>query len=281
MRPRVLAQLALMVFCLEGLQAAPLGEQAESTDSASTYTAPSQGGLLELLHQLELLRNQLTSLNGRLEVQAHDLQLMREQQKKIYTDLDSRLAVLEKLAATLTAGNAIQDAAPTAEQGAVSPQLLPELPTSQNQPQSPQAPLPASPEIMASTPSQASVVDEFQMYSAAKDLFDRGQYEEAIAAFQKFVASFPQSSNAAAAQYWIGNAYYAMKRYDEAIAAQKALISQYPNHPKAADAWLNVASSLIAEGKTEEAKRTLRRIIAEYPLSEASEAALARLRTLP
>ena len=58
MRPRVLAQLALMVFCLEGLQAAPLGEQAESTDSASTYTAPSQGGLLELLHQLELLRNQ-------------------------------------------------------------------------------------------------------------------------------------------------------------------------------------------------------------------------------
>ena len=72
-----------------------------------------------------------------------------------------------------------------------------------------------------------------------------------------------------------------MKRYDEAIAAQKALISQYPNHPKAADAWLNVASSLIAEGKTEEAKRTLRRIIAEYPLSEASEAALARLRTLP
>ena len=105
--------------------------------------------------------------------------------------------------------------------------------------------------------------------------------QEAIAAFQKFVASFPQSSNAAAAQYWIGNAYYAMKRYDEAIAAQKALISQYPNHPKAADAWLNVASSLIAEGKTEEAKRTLRRIIAEYPLSEASEAALARLRTLP
>ncbi len=281
MRPRVLAQLALIVSCLEGLQAAPLGEQAESADSAASYTAPSQGGLLELLHQLELLRNQLASLNGRLEVQAHDLQLMREQQKKIYTDLDSRLAVLEKLAATLTAGNAIQNAAPAAEQGAASPQLLPELPTAQNQPQSPQAPLSASPENIASAPSQASVVDEFQMYSAAKDLFDRGQYEEAIAAFQKFVASFPQSSNAAAAQYWIGNAYYAMKYYDEAIAAQKALISQYPNHPKAADAWLNVASSLMAEGKTEEAKSTLRRIIAEYPLSEASEAALARLRTLP
>jgi tol-pal system protein YbgF len=286
----MLAQLALMLFCLEGGHAAPLDDYSASSDNSLSVdqagTAPAQAGLLELLRQLEMLRNQLTSLNGRLEVQSHEVELLREQQKKMYTDLDSRLAALEKLAATLSSTNAQGNLSqsPAGEnvnsKQTTTPQL-PVLPQDQGStaPQNP--PLPSQQQI-ANTPEQpGNVLNEFQMYSAAKDLFDRGQYEEAIAAFQKFIATFPQSSNAAAAQYWIGNAYYALKRYDEAIKAQQTLIDQYPKHPKVPDAWLNIASSLIAQGKIEEAKSTLRRIIAEYPLSEASEAALSRLRTLP
>jgi chromosome segregation ATPase len=106
----MLAQLALMLFCLEGGHAAPLDDYSASSDNSLSVdqagTAPAQAGLLELLRQLEMLRNQLTSLNGRLEVQSHEVELLREQQKKMYADLDSRLAALEKLAATLSSTNA-------------------------------------------------------------------------------------------------------------------------------------------------------------------------------
>ena len=67
-----------------------------------------------------------------------------------------------------------------------------------------------------------------------------GQYDRAIVAFQKFLATYPDSSLADNAQYWLGEAYYVNKAYPEAQAAFQRVVDKYPQSRKLADALLKI-----------------------------------------
>ena len=121
---------------------------------------------------------------------------------------------------------------------------------------------------------------EQQAYEAALSQFKSGDYKAASLAFAAFLRSYPKSGFAAAANYWLGNAYYAQKDYRNAIAAQQIVVSSYADNPKAPDAMLNIASSYTEMKDRAAAKKALENLIAQYPDSNAAQTARQRLGSL-
>lgn len=118
---------------------------------------------------------------------------------------------------------------------------------------------------------------EKEAYEAALNQFKVGNYQAAVAAFQTFVVNYPNSQLVPAAQYWIGNAYYATRDYKMAIATQQKVIASWPDNVKAPDAMLNVASAQAELGDQKAARETMRVLIQKYPGSPAAEEAKQRM----
>ena len=118
---------------------------------------------------------------------------------------------------------------------------------------------------------------ETKAYEAALNQFKLGNYALAVSAFEGFLVTYPSSSLAASAQYWIGNAYYAQRDYKKAIASQEKLLSAWPDSSKAPDGMLNIASSQEASGDRRGARKTLEDLLTKYPASPAAASAKQRL----
>ncbi len=124
---------------------------------------------------------------------------------------------------------------------------------------------------------ERSAASEKQAYEAALNQFKLGNYQLAITSFQSFMTNFASSELVPSAQYWIGNAHYAMRDYKGAIAAQQKVVKQWPENSKAPDALLNIASSQSELGQSSASRETLRALVKKYPSSPAAEQAKQRL----
>jgi tol-pal system protein YbgF len=124
---------------------------------------------------------------------------------------------------------------------------------------------------------ERSAAAEKQAYETALNQFKLGNYQLSITNFQNFMTNFSSSELLPSAQYWIGNAYYAMRDYKSAIAAQQKVVRLWPENSKAPDALLNIASSQSELGQNSAARETLRTLVKKYPSSSASEQAKQRL----
>lgn len=120
-------------------------------------------------------------------------------------------------------------------------------------------------------------VAEGKAYEAALNQFKLGNYQSSIAAFQSFLASYPESLQVSSAQYWIGNAYYALRDYKTAIAAQQKVLASWPDSAKAPDSMLNIASCQAEMGDAKAARETLQTLVRKYPGTPAAEQAKQRL----
>ena len=118
---------------------------------------------------------------------------------------------------------------------------------------------------------------EGKAYEAALNQFKLGNYQSSVAAFQSFLAGYPDSQQVSSAQYWIGNAYYALRDYKTAIAAQQKVLASWPNSAKAPDALLNIASCQAEMGEVKAARETLQSLLRKYPGTQAAEQAKQRL----
>ncbi|TAK68131.1 MAG: tol-pal system protein YbgF [Betaproteobacteria bacterium] len=134
--------------------------------------------------------------------------------------------------------------------------------------------------IQAQEKQAASAPDplaEGKAYEAALNQFKLGNYQSSVAAFQNFLATYPNSQQLSSAQYWIGNAYYALRDYKSAIAAQQKVLASWPDSAKAPDALLNIASCQAEIGEAKAARETLQALLKKYPGTQAAEQAKQRL----
>lgn len=206
--------------------------------------AKAQG--VDLLTQVDALKNDLATLRGQVEVHTHDIETTQKRQRDLYVDLDSRLRKLER-----TGGPA-------------------EGQTGQAEPVKSDVTQPAA-------AAAEAVGDETKAYDAALALFKAGNYQGAISGFRDFAGNHPNSNLAPSAYYWIGNSYFNLRDYKNAIANQQKLVSAYPSSPKVPDALLNIASCQQGLGEASAARKTLESIVAKFPLSNAAELAKKRL----
>lgn len=133
----------------------------------------------------------------------------------------------------------------------------------------------------ASAKPSANEAAETRAYEAALNQFKLGSYALSVSAFQGFLVTYPASPLASSAQYWIGNAYYAMRDYKNAISEQNKLLAAWPESQKAPDAMLNIASSQEALGDRRGALKTLDELSRRFPGSPAAETAKQRLSQAP
>jgi tol-pal system protein YbgF len=118
-------------------------------------------------------------------------------------------------------------------------------------------------------------------YNQAFDVLKGGKYADAIAGFQQFLQTYPQSSLADNAQYWLGESYYVTRDFQNAAASFQAVLDRWPNSRKAPDALLKLGYTQAELGRTAQARTTLASVSSRYPGSDAANLAAARLLALP
>jgi tol-pal system protein YbgF len=198
--------------------------------------------LTDMLGKIDALNQQISRLQGQLEVANHNIDMTQQRQKDLYADTDGRLRKLESGAPAATA-----DAAQPAS-GAVA-------------------------EAAASS-SEAKDLD------AANALLQASKFKESFDAYQKFLQAYPASTHAADAMYGLGFSQFSLKNYKAAIATQQKLLKQYPDSAKAPEASFNIANSQIQLADIDGAKKTLRDLISQYPKSDVIPRAQSRLKVL-
>jgi tol-pal system protein YbgF len=239
-------------------------DQLESSLNARVGTLEAtvkSQGLVELLRDVEQIKNDIAKLRGQYEVLSYELEQAQKRQRDLYLDLDGRLRKLEATAGAAPAA-ATPSGPPPAAEGAPAP--------------TPGAAAPSGTQSRTLA-GAADLVTEQRTYDAALDQFKNGSYAAAIASFQTFARANPKSPLAPSALYWAGNAQYALKDFRSAIATQRQMIATYPDSQKVPDAMLNIASSLGELGDNAGARRTLSDIVAKYPTSDAAGKARQRL----
>jgi len=209
--------------------------------------------LLDLANQIEALRSDVRSLHNDIDELNHSRDAARKQQHDLYADLDQRMKVLEARAAS---GPPAAAGGP----GSVSPGG---------------AGLAAS----AGGPGgavPADVADKVS-YQAAFDLLKDSQYDKAIAAFQSFISTYPNSQLADNAQYWLGEAYYVNKSFPEALAAFQRVADTYPQSRKLPDAMLKIGYCDYELKQFGAARDTLTQLVARFPDTPSAGLATQRL----
>ena len=199
--------------------------------------AADRRAIIELASQVEALRNEISRMRGQVEVLANQAETAEKRQKDLYLDIDTRLRKLEQ----------------AREQQAAAPEKPPA--TGEGEP----------------------AAGEAKAYQAALDQFKLGNYALAVSAMQGFLVTYPNSSLAPNAQYWIGMAYSGQRDYKNAITAQQKLLATWPDNSKAPDAMLAIASAQEAMLDRKGAQKTLQELVSKYPTSTAAASAKQRL----
>jgi tol-pal system protein YbgF len=205
--------------------------------------------VLELLNQIELLKREIQSLRGQVEVVNNGVESNAKRQRDMYVDLDTRLRRIEQ-GGSAPAAPAAGAAGPGVDAGA------------------------------GTVPPAGTSPDEARVYEAAQQQRRNGNYQGAITSFQSFLGQYPRSPLAHRAQYWVGDSYFNLRDYKNAIASQQKLMTAYPDSASAPDAMLNIASSQAELGDGANARKTMDALVARYPSSEAAEKAKRRISTL-
>jgi len=119
--------------------------------------------------------------------------------------------------------------------------------------------------------------NEQRSYDAAFGLFKDADYKNASAALSAFLVNYPQSAYAGAAQYWLGNSFYAQRDCKSTISTLQGMVKAFPDHPKTPDALLNISACQLELKDKPASKKTLEALIAQYPDTEAAKTAKSRL----
>lgn len=117
------------------------------------------------------------------------------------------------------------------------------------------------------------------LYAAAKQRFDRGEYEDARQLFQALLEQHPKSDNADNAQFWIGEIYYHEKWYEKAILEYQKVIENYPKGNKVRSALLKQGLAFSNLGDGDNAKLILKELVRKYPNSKEANIAEKKLKT--
>ena len=244
-------------------QADTLSARVGKMEEALRGAQSTQQSMLELVSQIEVLKREIQSLRGQIEVVNNGVENNAKRQRDMYVDLDTRMRRIEQGGgAPAPTGAAPPDA------GAAPPVAAANTTTATTATTAPTA------------TAGASSADETRVYEAAQQQRRIGNYQGAITAFQSFLGQYPKNPLAHRAQYWIGDSYFNLRDYRNAITSQQKLIATYPDSASAPDALLNIASSQAELGDSANARKTMATLVARYPNSDAADKAKRRLTTL-
>jgi tol-pal system protein YbgF len=197
--------------------------------------------LQELTRRLADLEQSLTRMNGALETSNHDLAVARR-------DIEALKAENKALAGR----------AQTLEQQAAAAVAPPAAPAGE----------------LSGAPATTPPASASEAFSQARQLMLNGDYTNAEAAFQDYVARYGDGPKGPEARYWLGKTLTARSAYADAAGAFIGAIRGWPQTSWAPDAVVELSRSLIQLKKPADACQTLGELTRRYP--KAPPAVLSR-----
>jgi len=119
-----------------------------------------------------------------------------------------------------------------------------------------------------------------QLFRVAYRFYMEGDYDTAIAGFQKFLADYPNHQLAGAAQYWIAESFVKLAEYEIAVQEYDYLIKKYPQNDKIPDAYYRKGMALLKLEKFAEASSLFTYVLEHFPGTAAAKKAGNRLEEL-
>ena len=194
--------------------------------------------LIALASQISQLQAETQSLRGELETLRFESETSSERQRDLYVDVDQRLQDLEQSQARAATLPAAGGAGPGSTQAAVNDQ---------------------------------------QAYDTAFALIQARRYDEAAAAFERFLTTYPSSSIRDNAQYWLAETYYVRRQFDQALPQFQRVLDTYPQSAKVPDALLKVGYCNYELRRFDAARTALEQVTRMYPDTSAARLATQRL----
>ncbi len=302
-----LSQVVLLSVFL-GWGIAVVGQPAGPGQGSQTAAGPAgnNDALLLLLEQNRNLQTEVQALRGMVEEQGYEIRKLQRESLDRYTDIDSRLGLLEQpwasgiatptqnqtpapgidrrvppQSASVTAiDNAdIQrypdpfetgDRTRVAGDGANNPNLGNNATTT--------VPL------ARTTPSrptlEPAVFSEQQLYQMAYESAINSQFERAVAEFDQYLSIYPSGRFVVNAHYWKGQSYRYLSRFDQSITSYNIILQQYTDSAKVPEAMFGLGVAYEELGNTQRARQLFQEIIGKYPNSGAANLADTRLLSL-
>jgi tol-pal system protein YbgF len=121
--------------------------------------------------------------------------------------------------------------------------------------------------------------NENRALEAAYGFYKVERYQDAVTAFQDFLANYPKSANTANVRYWLGNAYFVLKDYKNSLESFQIIANKFDTYPKIADVLFSIADCQDSLNDKEAAKLTLKQIATKFPNSDAAAKAKKELAT--
>jgi tol-pal system protein YbgF len=211
---------------------------SDGSITSGTTASTRSGAMLDLLQQIQDLKQRVESLQNQIELQNHELQQIKREQRDFFSDVDSRLSVLK-----------------------------------QGQPEAAGAATAATPAAVASSgpsPVLAHSPKAQKEYDHAFNLLRAGHYRAAITAFQGFLKAHGSSQLADSAHYWIAETYYVLGQYRHALPEFHTVVHQYATSPKVPDSLFKMGYIENRLGLPGKARQTWETLIRRYPNSAAS-----------
>ncbi len=235
--------------------------------------------LIEQTQRMEQIQQELTDLRELVERQEHQLNMIKQRQRNLYQDIDRRLNDLEIQGGRPTAGASGSVAmAAGGSSGVASPTDL-SGPSSGASSVPPPGAATAKSVPIAPGPI-AGDKNGKPAYTQAFNALKEGKYQQAITEFKLFLQTYPDSTYAANAQYWLGEAYSVTRDYKTALAEFQKVVGQYPQSNKVEGAMLKIGYTYYEMHDWASAKAALDTVIAKYPGSTVGRKAKERLQRM-
>ena len=233
---------------------------------AGAPQAQAQDG--DMYYELQLLRDEIRQMRGRIEELDHELGQLKQRQQEDYRDLDRRISS-DPGGADAAGGMAApgpipvspsSESSPTGSAGVAAGTTVP-----QSQEQSQAQPRQGSPSasgvpLVVSDDPEVPVADlrtDREQYEAAYDLLRRRRMDDSAQAFQAYVNDHPQGRFVANAHYWLGEIYLLQNKLGDAEDAFATVKENFSGDQKAEDAAYKLGRVYHLQGEDTKAKATL------------------------
>ena len=254
---------ALLTGCSSGRGAPPPSEQAAAPASAP---APPRVTLNDVKSAQEAQAQEIARLGAELKAQdaqqsflVAELKTLSDQVAKLKSSLEEAEGAVRAMRATPVAPEARPTAAPAPPPGS-APTIAPAL-----TPPAASAPPPA-----AAAPRN---VDAERMFAGALARLRAGDDGQAALEFTEFVAQFPSHAQTAAAQNYIGEAFYRQRDYRQAAAEFQKTVDNYPPVAQVSEALLKIGLCRRALGDVAGAREAWELVTKQFPKSDAARQA--------
>lgn len=222
--------------------------------------AGASNALDELFQQIQSLQLLVQEQTGLIEELSYEVSRLKQQRLDDYVDLDRRISELSQGGVVTTAPPANS---PTGNVASANP---PRTATA----------IPSSSAPSTSPANAPSLRDETAAYRAASDLIDKKQWDQAIAALQNYLASFPNGRYESNAHYWLGELFFVKGDLANARDSFELVMAQFPNSNKFHASQYKLGRTYFRLGDTAKAKNLLEELAASN--SDSSRQAAVFLR---